>query len=924
MSETQAKRRKLDLKISRNTINAIHKNNTAIKDMQVFNQNQTIVSTKAKKSLSLKITKKDSELNKNSATNKAKRTIKLPKFKTVADTEDAVGGQASELINKLDNLDNETFEINELPFEYTSLDNIYDVSTISEIQNIKASSFNNQNKSTEISAPHNKRVIHNARRGKVKSSNKNDVSKTDGKKPFYIVVDTNIDYNEIDSTPSKKASELVDQNSSFFTSPSIFERADIDCQKVDLSSNYGSDYLVPDYGTSDSTETEFIGGKTDEDYFKAAPIKEEKKSTIKNNFIVKSDDIPQDGKLDTNSNYVVINKVDTNEKTSESTLQTKMLSDELAAEILSTNEPISIENTTDTSITQAAENIVAIPVEKKKKPFKSSFSNSIFKKFSYEEAAGEANYGELAKYKNTDDNKAPNINYLELAENGDLPILGVESAGNVFNTIAPVQDEDTITEIDFSTIKTKPTIIENDYYQSFENLDEDDLLEDTTTFTPEEDDGAIEFDDEDNNDLIEAKKIDDNDINVEDVDTEDIDNIDTEDIDINDISLEDIDLSDVDLNDENLFNKLTVPEENDTAELNDIITDDLLSEVLQDSDFSDYGTEDEATNNPSSFEEEKNTDSDFYRLIDSLSNTISDLENSITISENGQDELTRENKENTGKAFNILINKDDIFSISIENETYDILSDLAGISIVSENINISTPKNNFFVKNGNKYIEIHRKDNSRFVVYTNFEDIEFENAINNITFTKKKNRIELNIRESFKLSSVSNRVSLSILNTNLASTKNNVDSPTETDTEKNPNSVCDNKVLTINEETQKVYLPYEIEDVMNYIKNPNNDYHTIREVVDGEYTLSLSAFKNPVISRFREAYNFMRVKEKSSIYAALDLALELMFNTNLNPAIIRACKDLRELNVYLDCLYENELEKFDCFKIVYKVLPRVQ
>ena len=43
MSETQAKRRKLDLKISRNTINAIHKNNLAIKDMQVFNQKQVVV-----------------------------------------------------------------------------------------------------------------------------------------------------------------------------------------------------------------------------------------------------------------------------------------------------------------------------------------------------------------------------------------------------------------------------------------------------------------------------------------------------------------------------------------------------------------------------------------------------------------------------------------------------------------------------------------------------------------------------------------------------------------------------------------------------------------------------------------------------------------------------------------------------------------
>lgn len=919
MSETQAKRRKLDLKISRNTINAIHKNNLAIKDMQVFNQNQVVVSTKAKRSLSLKITRKDSELNKNKAANKPKRTIKLPQLKTVAKDKTAVSSQASELINKLDNIDNETFEINEIPLEYASLDNIYDVSTISEIQNIKAGNLNNIDHSAEIKTPQKKRVIHNARRGKVRSSKKEESNTTDTK-PFYIVVDTDIDYDEIASRPSKKSSELIDQNSSFFTSPSIFERMNIDCQDVDLSSDYGSDYLIPEYNVPGNNEAEFIGAQSDEDYFREVPVKEEKKSTIKNNFIVKRDDVPQNGKLEANSNYVVIDKVNTEGITSEKSLNTKMLSDELAEEILSTDEPTTVEDTDIGTVVQAAENVVAIPVEKKKKPFRSSFSNSIFKRFSYEEAPREKNFGELAKFTNTDDNKIANINYLELAENADLPIGGVESAGNMFNTLAPVQDEDTITEIDFSQINTKPTILENDYYQSIENLNEEDF-EDTTTFSPEEDDGAIEFDDEENNPL-EPKEVDiDNTENDAADETNEI--TDTDEIDINDISLEDIDLSDIDLNDNNIFNKLTVPEENDDTELDDIITDDLLSEVLLESDFTDNDVQEEPSA-PSSFEEEKNTDSDFYKLIDSLSNTISELENSITLSESNQNEPITEVKNNTGKAFNILINKDDIFSISIENETYEILSDLVGISIVSENINISTPKNNFFVKNGNKYIEIHRKDNSRFVVYTNFEDIEFENAINNITFTKKKNRIELNIKESFKLSSVSNRVSLSILNTNLANTKTTADSSAETDTENNQNSVCDNKVLTINEETQKVYLPYEIEDVMNFIKNPNNDYHTIREVVDGEYTLSLSTFKNPVVARFREAYNFMRVKEKSSIYAALDLALELMFNTNLNPAIIRACKDLRELNVYLDCLYENELEKFDCFKIVYKVLPRVQ
>ena len=137
-------------------------------------------------------------------------------------------------------------------------------------------------------------------------------------------------------------------------------------------------------------------------------------------------------------------------------------------------------------------------------------------------------------------------------------------------------------------------------------------------------------------------------------------------------------------------------------------------------------------------------------------------------------------------------------------------------------------------------------------------------------------------------------------------------------------SVCDNKTLVISEETQKVYLPYTMNDVMEKLNNTANGYQTIEEVVEKEYIVPLSEFKMPIISRFKEAYKFMRVKEKSSVYEALDLALELMFNSNLNPAIIRAAKDLKELDIYLDCLYENELDKFDRFKIIYKVLPKVQ
>ncbi len=307
----------------------------------------------------------------------------------------------------------------------------------------------------------------------------------------------------------------------------------------------------------------------------------------------------------------------------------------------------------------------------------------------------------------------------------------------------------------------------------------------------------------------------------------------------------------------------------------------------------------------------KDITSDFLKVIDTLTQTISKLEQKNSQPAHIVDEL--------GKAINIEIDKDDIFSISILNETYEIVADFDGISVLSENIHISTPKNNFFVNIGDKYIEIHNQK-TNFVVYTNFEDVEFANALNNVAFTKKNNRIELTIKEAFKLSSGNNKISLSMLNTSIA----DIEGAQSLSNDDEETSVCDNKTLVISEETQKVYLPYTIKDIMEKLNDTSTGYQTVQDVIDEEYIIPLSEFKMPIVSRFKEAYNFMREKENSSVYAAIDLALELMFNSNLNPAVIRACKNLRELNIYLDCLYENELEKFDCFKVIYKVLPKIQ
>lgn len=421
-----------------------------------------------------------------------------------------------------------------------------------------------------------------------------------------------------------------------------------------------------------------------------------------------------------------------------------------------------------------------------------------------------------------------------------------------------------------------------------------------------------------------------------------------DDIDIDDISLEDLELSENDLegslldehidaenqeensesdnadDEENIQGLLSKALLDDDSALNDDLKEELLSEVLS---FESNSSPDEPSEETKEIYTElensvdksvdqdeviyKDPTSDFVKIIDSLTKTITELENTSEIQ-------AQPESDESGKSINILINKDDVFSISILNESYEIVADFDGISVLSENIHISTPKNNFFVYVGDKYIEIH-KQVDHFALTTNFEDIEFANAINNVAFTKKDNKIELNIRDAFKVSSINNKVELSMLNKAIANITKNTDSslPDERDN----SSVCDNNTLLISEETQKVYLPYTIEEVMRKLNN-SNEYQTIEEVVENEYTLPLSMFKNPIVSRFKEAYMFMRVKEKSSVYAALDLAVELMFNSNLNPAIIRACKDLKELNIYLDCLYENEVDKFDCFKIVYKVLPK--
>ena len=133
----------------------------------------------------------------------------------------------------------------------------------------------------------------------------------------------------------------------------------------------------------------------------------------------------------------------------------------------------------------------------------------------------------------------------------------------------------------------------------------------------------------------------------------------------------------------------------------------------------------------------------------------------------------------------------------------------------------------------------------------------------------------------------------------------------------------DRNILLVSEQDQKEYLPYKFEDVENILKNSNNKFNSTQDVIKSLYILPLSRFRNAPISRFRETINLIKNKENSSIFKALDLAFELMFNYKLNPIIISACRSLDELDIYLDCLEENQLFDFKCFEIKFEVTPDI-
>lgn len=259
-------------------------------------------------------------------------------------------------------------------------------------------------------------------------------------------------------------------------------------------------------------------------------------------------------------------------------------------------------------------------------------------------------------------------------------------------------------------------------------------------------------------------------------------------------------------------------------------------------------------------------------------------------------------------------------------------------SIFADNVNKFISDSSFYLSKINSNIALYNNlleilDNIKF----NCPSIEYSTTVSKITqYNKKfdtstaeilKNDVDIekfiHSMSSLDISEYISIDNLDILtNADSADTGSTIVQEPKKATRKKKDTVSLNEnTLTISETSGLVTLPYKVADLKKALRNEPEKYASLSDVILSQYTVPLRDYRFSAISRFKEAYKLVINKEHGSKKEALSLATELLTNYNLHPAVIAACKNLNELDVYLSCLEFNELEDFHFFKIVYEALP---
>lgn len=265
-------------------------------------------------------------------------------------------------------------------------------------------------------------------------------------------------------------------------------------------------------------------------------------------------------------------------------------------------------------------------------------------------------------------------------------------------------------------------------------------------------------------------------------------------------------------------------------------------------------------------------------------------------------------------ALDICINNIDNFIFSIQNNSHDLETIVKTFNADYSELYKTTIENSLNIETC--LCEISATESSAFesAVSESLEPVSIEDSSNNESSEKT-----VVVSENPEPSSTEDFSSKESAESTLDDSKTTSQAFSEDFSEK---KYIEN-TLTISEALGKVTLPYSISEIKEILEKHPNKYSSIDNVICTKYTLPISMFKNASIARFKEGYKLIKNREQGSIADSFELGLELMFNYNLHPAIIAACKNLDELDIYLDYLSSGETNKFNCFKIIFDLPPAI-
>ena len=126
------------------------------------------------------------------------------------------------------------------------------------------------------------------------------------------------------------------------------------------------------------------------------------------------------------------------------------------------------------------------------------------------------------------------------------------------------------------------------------------------------------------------------------------------------------------------------------------------------------------------------------------------------------------------------------------------------------------------------------------------------------------------------------------------------------------------KTLVICKDDDIAILPYSFTDLEEFFSDNPEKYSSIQDIIEQEYTVSLKDYENTSFARYKEAYKLAKDKSNLSLPQSVTYAKKLLLENDVLPIVIASCKNIDELDNYLDCLDSNKLEDFKYFKIIEK------